>query len=428
MNKFLSGLFVILMLLITGCARGPGGGAPARPTGPVTLHVLYMAQAGYQPPVFEAITKDFEAQNPNVKVNVSFVKYDEQHEKIVTSAASPTATYDVIALDLVWTAEFASRNFVLPVETRVTEKTKKDISPVIWDAFTYQDHVWAMPFLANFQLFFYNKTMLAKAGFSGPPKTIEEWEAQMVALKKKKILEYPFSDSWNQKEGLVCEYVWWTGACGGETFNEKGEPVFNQGPGLAALETMVRWVKEGLVNPVALTSDEPAAKDTFLAGEAAFTSNWTFQYKLMKDPANSRVAEDAEMGLIPVSKSIYEKAKNHTATVSGFQGLAIMANSRNPEEAWQYITHVTSPKVQASHLEEMPVWLPVQRDQGNRKKDPVLSTKSDQIEGAHHRPKLVKYPEVSSIMQRYIHQALEQKMSAKEALDKAAAEIKALGN
>ncbi|HHW14998.1 MAG TPA: ABC transporter substrate-binding protein, partial [Firmicutes bacterium] len=41
-------------------------------------------------------------------------------------------------------------------------------------------------------------------------------------------------------------------------------------------------------------------------------------------------------------------------------------------------------------------------------------------------PKVPPYPEVSSILQRYIHQALQMKLSPKEALDKAKAEIEAV--
>ncbi len=102
--------------------------------------------------------------------------------------------------------------------------------------------------------------------------TIEEMEAQMRALKKSGIVKYPMIASWNQKEGLICEYVWMVGAYGGELFDSAGEPVFHRGPGgVTALETMVRWVQDGLVNPpLSLTADELLVKDVFISGKAAF--------------------------------------------------------------------------------------------------------------------------------------------------------------
>ena len=323
------------------------------------LNVLYMAQAGYQPDDIRAMADLFESLT-GAKVDLTFVKYDEQHEKIVTSAVSPVATYDVILLDLIWTAEFASRKMVEPLDNYITADIRKDIAPAIMDAFVFNGKTWAMPFLANFQLFFYNEDMIKRAGFAGPPKTLEEMVAQMKAMKAKGIVKYPWTDSWNQKEGLVCEFVWLTGAFGGDTFDENGKPIFNQGPGLKALEFMVSLLKNGLANPKSLTNDEAAAKDDFIAGNAAFTTNWTFQYGLMNDPSVSKVVGKGKMGLIPVAKEAFGKHKYNTASVSGFQGAAIMANSRQKDLAWKYVKFITSPLVQRAFLQEMPVWTSVQ--------------------------------------------------------------------
>ena len=71
-----------------------------------TLNVIYMAQAGYQPDDIRDMADLFEFLT-DTKVNITFVKYDEQHEKIIASAVAPVATYDVILLDLIWTAELS---------------------------------------------------------------------------------------------------------------------------------------------------------------------------------------------------------------------------------------------------------------------------------------------------------------------------------
>ena len=154
-----------------------------------TLNVIYMAQAGYQPDDIRDMADLFEFLT-DTKVNITFVKYDEQHEKIIASAVAPVATYDVILLDLIWTAEFASKKMVVPLDDRITADIRKDIAPAIMDAFVYDGKTWAMPFLANFQLFFYNIDMIKKAGFAGPPKTIEEMVDQMKAMKAKGIVIY----------------------------------------------------------------------------------------------------------------------------------------------------------------------------------------------------------------------------------------------
>jgi len=198
------------------------------------INVIYMAQAAYQPNEIRDMADLFEELS-GIKVNLEFVKYDEQHEKVVASAVAPIPTYDVFSLDLIWTAEFASKGFCVALDDYMSPAVKEDIAPAIMDAFVFDGKTWAMPFLANFQLFFYNIDMIKKAGFDAPPKTLEEMVEQMEAIKAKGICKYPWTDSWNQKEGLTCEYVWLTGAFGGDTFDIDGKPIFNTGPGLKAL-------------------------------------------------------------------------------------------------------------------------------------------------------------------------------------------------
>ncbi|MGE5586548.1 MAG: extracellular solute-binding protein [Bacillota bacterium] len=412
---------VAILFVVRGAAWSASVGA-----GPeVRLNVIYMAQAGYQPDEFEEMTREF-ARESGIRVALNFVRYDEEYQKIVTSATSPVATYDVVLVDLIWVAEFAEKGYVVPLDRGLAAKVRQGISPEILSAFEDRGRIWAMPFLANFHFLFYNEDMLRRAGFDAAPGTIEEMEVQMRAMKRKGVVEYPMIASWNQKEGLVCEYVWLVGAYGGGIFDSHGDPIFNHGPGVAALETMTRWVRGGLVNPLALTADELVAKDVFIAGKAAFAPNWTFLSGFMSDPAVSRVASHARMGLLPVAKAVRDETGRVSSSVSGFQGLAVMANSSHKPEAWRFVEFMASPEVQGRCLQEVPVWTSLQMSREARANDPWLDVKLEQMRWLQHRPKLVRYQEISAIMQRFIHTALEGAMSPQEALDVAVERIRSL--
>src|SRR5688572_19358992 len=93
----------------------------ATPTGEqlglLSLNALYMNQAGYSDAVLKDIAARYKTSTgKDVAINYTFVKYDELHDKIVTSAAAANATYDVILLDLIWTAEFASKGYEIPLD------------------------------------------------------------------------------------------------------------------------------------------------------------------------------------------------------------------------------------------------------------------------------------------------------------------------
>ncbi len=60
MNKILMGMITfILVLSVVGCGT--------KKSGPVTIHVLTMDQAGLKPAEIDQIARDFEAKNPDIK-------------------------------------------------------------------------------------------------------------------------------------------------------------------------------------------------------------------------------------------------------------------------------------------------------------------------------------------------------------------------
>lgn len=378
------------------------------------LNVLYMNQAGYSPKEMKEIVREFEDKTGS-KVKITYAPYEDMHKNILRSAVSKKAVYDVVLEDLIWTAEFAEKGYVMSIDDKVTKEMLGDIPPAILDAFRYNGKLWAMPFLVNFQLFFYNDEILKKAGITEYPKTIEDMTEQMKIIKEKKIVEYPWSDSWNEAEGLICEYVWLTAAFGGETFDEKGKAVFNKGGGLKALEYMRMLLDEGLANPKSLDMNEDMTRDNFVEGKAAFNSNWPYQYAKMQEK------KIGKMATLPVSKDVL--SKYDTVTVSGYQGIAVMENSQNKDLAWEYVKFVTSPEIQKRNTNELPIWKSLLEGEEIKKNIDNIEIRAKALSHSHHRPRVPEYTKISKTMQRYIHKALKGEMTPKEALDKAAAEI-----
>jgi multiple sugar transport system substrate-binding protein len=176
--------------------------------------MLYMAQAGYQPSDILERASSFEEQT-GITVNLWFVEYEDQYNLIIESSKKPTADYDVILVDLIWTADFAERSIIDPIPAHLVETVRQGIIPEIYSAFSYDARIWAVPFLANFQLFYTNMELLHQAGFLHPPSTLEELVDMATRAKQMGLIEYPLFDSLRKQEVLVCEFVWLVGAFGG---------------------------------------------------------------------------------------------------------------------------------------------------------------------------------------------------------------------
>jgi multiple sugar transport system substrate-binding protein len=414
-------LFIILLLI---AFNQPGCKQLNRvdSTRPVVINASFNVRYEEGQYALQALTRDFERENPSVRVNLNFVRREEQYTSIL-SGSRTTESLDVACIDSIWIAELASKKLILPINAFMSPASLNDIHPAIRENLTWRGKLWAMPFRCYFQVLYYNAGLLQKGGFSKPPGTLEEWERQMEVLKEHRIVNFPLIDAWSQQECVVCDYVWMTGAYGGALFDGKGWPNFNRGPGLQALETMVRWVKRGLVHSLSLASVEQTTENTFLQGHAAYTTDWITQTEFINNPKYSRVSNDAKVALIPVSESIYRKGAINSSSVSGFQGIGIMRQSRHPALAWSYIRKIASPENCRYFKEAFPIWLSVQNSNEWKSIDPLCELKQLELSSVHHRPALKNYDYTSRVLQKYLHLSLEQKLSPQEAMDKAVQEI-----
>src|SRR5678816_2646376 len=115
---------ISLLLLALLLMIGTVGCAPKQASGPVTIHVLTMDQAGLKPAEIDEIAREFEAKNPDIKVNMEYLGYDFIHDKITTGMAANPPAYDAVMIDVIWPDEFIKAGYLLDVTDRVTAEMK----------------------------------------------------------------------------------------------------------------------------------------------------------------------------------------------------------------------------------------------------------------------------------------------------------------
>ncbi len=417
-------LFVLTLLFVVGSV----GCAPKPAAGPVTIHILTMDQAGLKPAEIDQIARDFEAKNPDIKVSMEYVGYDNVHDKIVTGMAANPPGYDAAMLDVIWPDEFIKSKYLLDVTSRVTPEMKAGMFPAAWNGVTRNGKIYGMPWLMDVKYFMYNKDMLQKAGISAPPTTWEEMADQAKIIKDKGIAEFPVIWSWNQKEGVVCDFTALLFGNGGAFLDASGKPVFNDDKGVQVLTWMKKTIDDGLTNPSSVASDENAVEADFLAGKSAFAVNWLFQYSNSNDASKSQIVGQAAFAPMPVFKA-GAAAGIKGASVDGSSAFAIMATTPYADQTWKFLSYLASNEVQTKYSAEMlPVW---QTDfQGDALKTLEGATPANpvtvpaflaQFPYANERPTVAYYNEGSAALQLAIQEALTGVKSPKDALDAAAA-------
>lgn len=412
---------LVMLLSIMGCA-------PAKPTGPATIHVLTMDQAGLKPAEIDQIVKDFEAKNPDIKVVMEYVGYDSVHDKIVTGMAAKPPAYDAAMIDVIWPDEFIKSGYLLDVTSRVTSDMKNNMFPASWNGVTRNGKIYGMPWLMDVKYFMYNKDILQKAGIAAPPKTWEELVDQAKTIKTKGLAQYPVVWSWNQKEGVVCDFTALLFGNGGAFLDASGKPVFNNDKGVQVLSWMKQTIDEGLSNPASVSSDENAVETDFLAGKSAFAVNWLFQYSDSNDASKSQIVGQAAFAPMPVYAA-GASAGIKGSSVDGSSSFAVMATTPYPDQTWKFLTYLASNEVQMKFSAEMlPVW---QNDfQGDALKTLQSANATNpvtvpaflaQFPYANERPTVAYYNEGSAALQLAIQEALTGVKPPQKALDDAAA-------
>jgi multiple sugar transport system substrate-binding protein len=366
------------------------------------------------------MTEEFLKMRPDIDVKLSFVAYEELHDKIVVAAASGAGTYDVILLDCIWPAEFAEAGWLLDVTERLSEEDRADIFPEVLSAVTYRGRLYGMPWLNDWEYFFYNKKMLEAVG-AKPPTYWTEVIDIARKLKAQNIVEYPIIDAWGQGEAVVIQWLQYVYAMGGTLFDEAGNPTMNEGKPLEALEFMVQHMDEGLFNPACIESFYEEVRRVFSAGQAAFGLNWTYMYNLANDPAESQIAGDAVIAVIPGFPD-----GRRSATCNGGMGLSILTSSQHPDEAWDYIQYLASKEVQKKYSQNaLPIWKSLYDDPELIAQQPeLIKVAKEQIHYIFDRPQVPWYSQLSLILSEELQAALTKAKTPKQAMDDAVSRTK----
>ena len=430
MRTFQKISFLMLALIF---AVGVVGCQPAQ-TGPVTIHVLTMDQAGLKPAEIDQIARDFEAKNPDIKVVMEYVGYDSVHDKIVTGMAAKPPAYDAAMIDVIWPDEFIKSGYLLDVTSRITPDMKSGIFPAAFNGVTRNGKVYGVPWLMDVKYFMYNQDMLQKAGFNAPPKTWEELADQAKVIKQKGIADFPIIWSWNQKEGVVCDFTVLLFGNGGAFLDASGKPVFNNDKGVQVLAWMKKTIDDGLTNPSSVSSDENAVEADFMAGKSAFAVNWLFQYSDSNDATKSQIAGKAVFAPMPVFAA-GAAAGVKGASVDGSSAFGIMSTTPYPDQVLKFLTYLGSNEVQIKYSAEMlPIWQNdftgdslTQLTSASASNPVTVPAFKDQFPYANERPTVAYYNEASAALQLAIQEALTGVKTPQAALDDAAAKWVQLG-
>lgn len=361
-------------------------------------------------------------EKTGIRLNVEVVPHEQVRPKLLAALANKLPTYDLFYVDIIDLPQYAAAGYAYPLDSFLTPEMKADILPFAEKGVSYQGKIIALPWKAEWMSFVYNKKMLQDAGYDHPPRTWDELIQMSLTLKQKGIVKYPMVFSWGANyEQITVDYVMLVKSLGGELFDPQGNPIFNQGAGVQALQLMYDMMHTyQIVDPAALTLiGGGKRRDIMMAGQGAFVFLWGTPLLVMNDPAKSPRAGEFDIALAP-------SGPGGPYSVAGPMGWAISAYSKNPEAAWEFLRCIAGPEGEKfMFLQEgaPPGWRSVLND-------PEVSMKLKEAGGdvmlqqtafLALRPALPYYAEWSAAIQKAVHEVLTKQKTPQQALDEVAA-------
>ena len=371
--------------------------------------------------VYAALVDSFNKTNKdNIHViyNNGPVNTGDLRTQFVTAFRARNGSPDVISMDIIWPAEFAANQWIIPLDDKWPASERANYFPGPLAGCTFNGHVVAAPLRMEAGLIYYRNDIISSA-----PSTWDDMTNMAKSAQSK--VKYGYVWQGAQYEGLVCDFVEVLYGYGGSVLdpNNPKTVTVNSAEANAALTRMVNWV--GGISPTAITAYmEENARTTFENGDAAFMRNWPYAYALGNDASTSKVA-----GKIGVHLMLYGGSNTTGHSCIGGWQLGINAFSKNPDAAWKFIHYMLSPAAQkqiALQASLTVTLLNIYDDPDVLLKNPFFGNLKPVFQTALPRPVTPKYPDVATAIQLRVHQALTKQSSVSAALTALESDLKSI--
>jgi arabinogalactan oligomer/maltooligosaccharide transport system substrate-binding protein len=174
-------LVASLALAATACGGDSDSGDKA--DGPVTLTWWDTSNATNEAPTYQALVKEFEAANKDIKVKYVNVPFDQAQNKFDTAAGSKGAP-DILRSEVGWTPAFAKKGYFLPLDGTEALKDQSKFQPSLIEQAKYEGKTYGVPIVTDTLALVYNKELFEKAGVEAP-QTWDELKKAAATIKDK---------------------------------------------------------------------------------------------------------------------------------------------------------------------------------------------------------------------------------------------------
>lgn len=330
---------------------------------------------------------------------------------------------DVFAVDVVWMQRFAK--WSEPLNNYFTKDEINGLLKIALTSCYYEGELYAIPLNRVQGVLYYRDDLLKHyKNYNELIKKIENnitWE-EFIALKNKLNTSNPFYIfTGTDYEGLICVYFEVLLSLNKNYFEQHGFN-FNTAEAEKALQLLVDLVSKYSVSPMEVTEfTEVQSYEYFIKNDALFIRGWpTFDKDFTENPFDESKQNNLRKASIPYFKS------GKQSSILGGWNVMVSKFSTKKAAAVDFLKFMLSEESQEIFYKEgglYPVINSFYEKPEYLDKYPEIDKFKNWGDYATQRPAHSDYTRYSKIMAHYIKNAIQQKLTVKDALSKCTEDI-----
>lgn len=327
-----------------------------------------------------------------VKVDAEMTDYSSWQEKMRLNLSSGSDSYDITYITPSDIAEFAANGWLTPLDDYI-EKYKDeyqldDIPQYLWDAYTYDGHIYGIPSHQWAMDLFYRTDLLEEAGLEVPATLDELVDASKTLTTDERS---GITLTLSAPDMLMVTYQSFLTACDGWFWDENYEPQFSSEASLKAIDYIQQLLDYMPDDSITYGNNEACvAMGQDLAAMAMLQ---TTRSSAMSDPDQSNVVGLVEFAQAPVGENGTSAAIWNTA------GYSICASSKaDPETAFLTICNAVTEDAEEGGIEySMPIRESLLNDELFEERSDYKAAWQAIQNGATLRPTIPEFTEIMDV-------------------------------
>ncbi|MFP4896213.1 ABC transporter substrate-binding protein [Paraburkholderia sp. EG304] len=289
-------------------------------------------------PYFNKMAHEFEKANPGTTIKIEEVNWDALQQKLETDIMGG-ANSDLAIVATRWLLDFFHDDVTEPLDAYMDASFRDRFIGQMLAPGEIKGKVYGLPLAASTRALYYNKDLLATAGYPNGPKTWNDVIDASMKLKAMHIAGFGLQGKEIETDVYFYYALW---SYGGDVIGKDGKAAFNSQAGVKAAMLYKTMIDDGLTEPGVTGYNREGVQNLFKQGRVAMVISLPFLSKqIAKEVPNLKYG----IGPIPMGTT--------QATYAVTDSIMMFKNSKVKKSAWKFLDFLftKSPRVEFSKME-----------------------------------------------------------------------------